>query len=85
MKHKALKLENLIPLRMFAIAFIDGQTPVSLVNSLDDLLEDSNDEYKYAIHERMDEVIMLKEGERLAMFFNRDNSADSTGFIKRIN
>ncbi len=82
---KSVNLQPLLDPRMFIIAFIEGDGCYTNFLTLENILEDTNDEYKYAIQERMEDVIRLKEGERLHMWFNRDNSKDSDGYIKRIN
>lgn len=84
MKLKYINIASILPPMSFAIAYVDGDIPMSFTNSLDDILVDSDAEYKYAIHERIKDVLTLEVGERMPMFFNRDNSKDSTGIIKRI-
>lgn len=79
-----MNLLSLINNRNYAVAFIEGNGCYSNVFSLDSLLTDTDDEFKYAIHERMDEILSLPVGGRLQMAFNRDNPKDSEGFIKRI-
>jgi hypothetical protein len=81
---KTFNLLEFIEPRYFVIAFIEGNGCYTNFLTLDQILEDTNDEYKYAIHERMGEIIALKEGQRLKMWFNRDNHIDSEGYIKRI-
>lgn len=82
---------NLPTKRAFAIVFIEADVTASFpcrtlqeILAADNSKNNSNDfEYIYAIQDNIDAVLDLKLGERLMMNFNRD-SADSTGFIKRI-
>lgn len=85
MKSKKLNLIDLLPIMTFIVCFIEGEAASCYKLELAQILDVTDDyEYKYAIHERMEEVIALPVGGRLKMWFNRDNADDSTGFIKRI-
>lgn len=81
---KRINLLDTLPDILYAICWIEGQLPYGFTNTLTEILHDSNDEYKYAIHEKMEDVLMLPVGGRLKIWFNRDNTKDSEGFIKRI-
>lgn len=81
---KKFNLLQFISKRYYVIAFIEGNGCYTNFLTLETILEDSNDEYKYSIHERIEDILKLEVGERLRMNFNRDNTRDSEGFIKRI-
>jgi hypothetical protein len=78
-----MKNTHLPSKRKYVVAFIEGTAAVTQFPSLSEILEDSNDEWKYALQEHLDRVLDLKVGERIQLHFNRDN-ADSLGQIKRV-
>lgn len=82
---KTINLLEILDKRFFAIAFIEGNGCTSTILTLEEILmKDNNAEMYYAMQERIDEIVTLKVGERIKMWFNRDNSQDSDGYIKRI-
>lgn len=78
-----MKTQNLPSKRRYVVAFIEGEAAVTQFPSLSEILEDSNDEWKYALQDQFDRVLDLQIGERIQLHFNRDNT-DSLGCIKRI-
>ena len=78
-----MKTQNPPSKRRYVVAFIEGEAAVTQFPSLSEILEDSNDEWKYALQDQFDRVLDLQIGERIQLHFNRDN-ADSLGCIKRI-
>ena len=81
---QSFNLIDLLETRHYVIAFIEGNGCLTTFLTLDQILQNTTEEYKYAIIERMDEIICLSVGDRLRMSFNRDNTKDSEGYIKRI-
>lgn len=70
--------------RKFVITFIQGDEGFTTAATLPEILDENEEwEWKFSVHEEIDNVLDLKIGECYFMKFNRDNP-DSNGVIKRI-
>lgn len=69
--------------RLYSIIFQEGDVQTYEEETLEQICSNNGCEYRYAMQDRLDEILDLQVGERLRMQFNRD-SKDSMGWIKRI-